>query len=132
MPNRFLSKRLVLAIHRDLVERFGGEPGVRDVALLDSALAQPEATFGGNLLHPGVHEQAAAYLFHLCADHPFVDGNKRAAFAAMDTFLRINGFRLTLTDGDAYELTMQTARGDIDKAGITAVLRAHTTGSVGQ
>jgi death-on-curing protein len=126
LPSRFLSKRLVLAIHRDLIERFGGEGGLRDEGLLDSALAQPEATFGRELLHPTVHDQAAAYLFHLCADHPFLDGNKRVAFAAMDTFLRLNGHRLTLTDDEAYELAMGVAEGKTEKNEIAAVLRANT------
>lgn len=123
MPSRFLSRRLVLAIHRDQIERFGGEPNRRDAALLDSALAQPEATFGGELLHPTIEDQAAAYLFHLCANHPFIDGNKRVAFAAMDTFLRLNGRRLTLTDDDAYDLAIRVARGESDKEEIARVLR---------
>jgi death-on-curing protein len=126
LPSRFLSKRLVLAIHRDLVERFGGEPGLRDEALLDSALAQPDATFGGDLLHPEVHDQAAAYLFHLCADRPFVDGNKRVAFAAMDVCLRLNGWQLTVSDDDAYELTMRVARGEAGKEAIAEWLRTTT------
>lgn len=126
MPSRFLSKRLVLAIHRDVVERFGGEPGLRDEALLESALAQPEATFGGELLHPEVHDQAAAYLFHLCADHPFVDGNKRVAFAAMDVCLRLNRWQLTMSDDDAYELTMSVARGEAGREAIAERLRGGT------
>lgn len=117
------AKLLVLAIHRDLVDRFGGEPGLGD-GLLDSALAQAEATFGDELLHPGVYEQAAAYLFHLCANHPFIDGNKRVAFATMDTFLRRNGYSLTLSDEEAYELAMNVARGEISKAEIAETLRA--------
>jgi death on curing protein len=123
LPSRFLSKRLVLAIHRDLIERFGGEAGLRDEGLLDSALAQPEATFGGKLLHANVHDQAAAYLFHLSSDHPFVDGNKRVAFAAMDTFLRLNGHRLTLSDEDAYGLTIGVAEGKVGKTEIAAILK---------
>lgn len=126
MPSRFLSKRLVLAIHRDLVERFGGEPGLRDEGLLDSALAQPEATFAGEPLHPDPHDQAAAYLFHLAANHPFVDGNKRVAFAAMDTSLRLNGYRLTLADDEAYELTMRVAEGKVAKDEIASILREKT------
>ena len=126
MPSRFLSKRLVLAIHRDLVECFGGEPGLRDEGLLDSALAQPEATFAGELLHPDPHDQAAAYLFHPSANHPFVDGNKRTAFAAMDTFLRLNGYRLTLADDEAYALTMRVAEGKVATDEIAKVLSENT------
>jgi hypothetical protein len=87
LPSRYLSKALVLAVHRDLLDSFGGVHGLRDEAALESALAQPESSFAGRLLHPGVIDQAAAYLFHLCMAHPFVDGNKRVALAAMDTFL---------------------------------------------
>lgn len=112
------------------MERFGGESNLRDAALLDSALAQPEATFGGEFLHPAIEDQVAAYLFHLCANHPFVDGNKRVAFAAMDTFLRLNGRRLTLTDDEAYELTIRVARGETDKEEIAQVLRGGTLPAV--
>jgi death-on-curing protein len=98
--------------------------GVRDEAALESALSQAEATFGGKPLHPSLEEQAAAYLFHLCQAHPFVDGNKRVALAATDVFLRLNGRRLTLTDDEAYDLTMSVARGEIGKDDIAAVVRA--------
>lgn len=124
MPSRFLSKHLVLALHRDLIDSFGGTQGIRDEGLLDSALAQPMASGAGRLLHRTLHEQAAAYLFHLCSNHPFVDGNKRLAFAAVDVFLRVNGFRLTLSDEDAYQLTMKVARGQIRKRAVLATIRA--------
>ena len=88
-PN-FVSKTMVLSIHARQIERFGGTPGVRDEGLLESALAQPQATFGGDFLHPTISEQAAAYLYHIAMNHPFIDGNKRTAFAVMDTFLRLN------------------------------------------
>jgi death on curing protein len=122
LPSRFLSKRLVLAIHRDLIESFGGAVGLRDEKSLESALAQPQATFRRKLLHPTVADQAAAYLFHLCQAHPFLDGNKRVAFAAMDVFVRLNGYRLTLSDEQAYELSMAVARGEIGKEEIAAAI----------
>jgi death on curing protein len=114
-PN-FITKSTVLSIHARQIERFGGTPGVRDEGLLESALAQPQATFGGELLHPTIAEQAAAYLYHLAMNHPFIDGNKRTAFAVTDTFLRLNGFHLNLTDDRAYDLVMQVARGMMTKA----------------
>ncbi|MFQ4139299.1 type II toxin-antitoxin system death-on-curing family toxin [Nodosilinea sp. PGN35] len=98
--------------------------GVRDAGLLDSALTQPQATFGGELLHPTLAEQAAAYLYHLSKNHPFVDGNKRTAFAVMDTFLRLNGKRLLLTNGDAYDLVMQVAQGQIEKPVLASLIAA--------
>ena len=113
-PN-FVSTNMVLSIHARQIERFGGTSGVRDEGLLESALAQPQATFGGQLLHPTISEQAAAYLYHLAMNHPFMDGNKRTAFAVADTFLRLNGCTLNLTDDRAYDLVMQVARGTMTK-----------------
>ena len=113
-PN-FVSKSMVLSIHARQIERFGGTPGVRDEGLLESALAQPQATFGGQFLHPTISEQAAAYLYHIAMNHPFIDGNKRTAFAVADTFLRLNGCTLNLTDDRAYDLVMQVARGTMTK-----------------
>ena len=113
-PN-FVSKSMVLSIHARQIERFGGTPGVRDEGLLKSTLAQPQATFGGQFLHPTISEQAAAYLYHIGMNHPFIDGNKRTAFAVMDTFLRLNGCALNLTDDRAYDLVMRVARGTMTK-----------------
>ena len=113
-PN-FITKSTVLSIHVRQIERFSGTPGVRDEGLLESALAQPQATFGGQLLHPTIAEQAAAYLYHIAMNHPFIDGNKRSAFAVTDTFLRLNGFYLNLTDDRAYDLVMGVAQGTMTK-----------------
>ncbi len=112
---RFISIDEVLELHEDQISSFGGTSGVRDEGLLESALAQPQATFGGQLLHPTISEQAAAYLYHLAMNHPFIDGNKRTAFAVADTFLRLNGWTLNLTDDRAYDLVMQVARGTMTK-----------------
>ncbi|MEG4391935.1 type II toxin-antitoxin system death-on-curing family toxin [Microcoleus sp. BROC3] len=113
-PN-FVRKSMVLRIHARQIERLGGTPGVRDEGLLESALAQPQATFGGQFLHPTISEQAAAYLYHIAMNHPFIDGNKRTAFAVTDTFLRLNGCALNLTDDRAYDLVMRVARGTMTK-----------------
>lgn len=126
MRSKFLSKRLVLAIHRDQIDSFGGSHGIRDEALLDSALEQPRTTFGGKLLHETIYDQAAAYLFHLANNHPFVDGNKRIAFASMDVFLRINGLCLEFSDSEAYDLVLKVSTGHVDKPAIAATLRSST------
>jgi len=118
-PN-WVSKSMVLSIHARQIERFGGTPGVRDEGLLESALAQPQATFGGDFLHPTISEQAAAYLYHIAMNHPFIDDNKRTAFAATDTFLRLNGGALNLTDDRAYDLVMRVARGTMTKEELSA------------
>ncbi|MCW6049629.1 type II toxin-antitoxin system death-on-curing family toxin [Lyngbya sp. CCAP 1446/10] len=112
---RFISIDEVLELHEDQISSFGGTSGVRDEGLLESALAQPQATFGGQFLHPTISEQAAAYLYHIAMNHPFIDGNKRTAFAVADTFLRLNGWTLNLTDDRAYDLVMQVARGTMTK-----------------
>lgn len=114
---------MVLAIHTRQLEKFGGTSGLRDGRLLDSALAQPQATFEQQRLHPTIQEQAAAYLYHLAMNHPFVDGNKRTAFAVMDTFLRVNDYHLKLSNDAAYDLVIQVVEGKLDKGGIAQVLR---------
>ena len=116
-PN-FMTRDDVLSIHADQIESFGGTVGLRDEGLLDSALAQPKVSFAGELLHKTIAEQAAAYLYHLAMNHPFVDGNKRTAFAVMDVFLRVNGYRLAVTDDDAYMLVLRLVRKELDKAGL--------------
>jgi death-on-curing protein len=78
-------------------------------------LAQPQATFSGEWLHLTIYEQATAYLYHLAVNHPFLDGNKRTAFAVMDTFLRLNGYRLNSTNEEAYKLVLQRVESKIIK-----------------
>jgi len=109
-------------LHNDLIARFGGMPGIRDEGLLISALAQPEATFGGELLHSTIYEQAAAYLYHLAKNHPFVDGNKRTAFAVMDIFLRMNGYKIKLTNPQIYHLVLQVVQDDMSKENLANYL----------
>ncbi len=121
-PN-FLTLPEVLALHDDQISRFGGTSGLRDVGLLESALAQPQATFGGELLHPTIYEQAAAYLFHLAMNHPFLDGNKRTAFAVMDAFLRLNGYQLNLSDDQTYQLVLDVVQKTVSKAELSDRLK---------
>ena len=118
----FINETMVVKIHARQIEKFGGTAGIRDRGLLSSALAQPQATFAGELLHPTIYEQAAAYLYHLAMNHPFIDGNKRTAFATMDAFLRMNGYSLNITDDRAYDLVMQVARGTLSKSELASFL----------
>ena len=90
----FLTLDEVLGIHADQIRRYGGSSGLRDLGLLQSALAMPETTFEGEFLHGTVFEMAAAYLFHVARNHPFVDGNKRTALMCALVFLGLNGQRL--------------------------------------
>ncbi|MHC5725337.1 MAG: type II toxin-antitoxin system death-on-curing family toxin [Nostoc sp.] len=122
---RFISISQVLDIHQDEINSFGGTSGVRDEGLLDSALAQPQATFDGELLHPTIHEQAAAYLYHLAMNHPFIDGNKRTAFAVMDTFITLNAYSLNLSQEQAYNLVIRVVQKEISKEELSAFLELH-------
>ena len=88
---RFLSLDNILEIHAETIAEEGGSLGLRDVGLLQSALAMPNATYGGRYLHDGLAAMAAAYLFHLCQNHAFIDGNKRTASYGMTLFLSVNG-----------------------------------------
>src|SRR5207245_5063328 len=86
----FLDLAEVTEIHRDQIERYGGAHGVRDQGLLESALAMPQAGMAGEYFHTDLFEMAAAYLFHLAKNHPFIDGNKRVAAMAAFVFLAMN------------------------------------------
>lgn len=119
---KFLSFSEVEAIHTDVIANFGGSLGIRDEGLLESALAQTQASFGGEFLHPTIYEQAAAYLYHISMNHPFIDGNKRTAFAVMDTFLRVNKYYLNLTNDQAYNLVLQLVQGDVSKTELISYL----------
>ncbi len=90
----FLTVEVVLALHQRQLDRFGGGAGLRDRGLLESAIAQPQASFGGTFAHDGLFAMAAAYLFHIVSNHPFVDGNKRAGLLAAQVFLDVNGVTL--------------------------------------
>src|ERR1041384_6333592 len=115
MAVHFIPKEVVLTIHAGLLQRYGGEPGLRDAGLLESALSQPEMTFGGKYRHRTLFEKAAAYGFHVCKNHPFVDGNKRVAFVLMDVFLQKNGWKKTTKKKGGYELMMDPAYENITK-----------------
>lgn len=120
---RFLTLDELLLIQEHQIERFGGSHGLRDRALLESAAAQPQATFAGEFVHEEPFAMAAAYLFHLTSNHPFVDGNKRIGLAAALVFLDLNGYPITAHTEQLYELTMAVARGEVGKAELAVALR---------
>lgn len=121
----FLSVDHVVAIHRRMIAEFGGDDGVRDSGLLESAVMMPRASFGGHYLHKGVPTMAAAYLFHLCKNHAFVDGNKRTAFAAALLFLDLNGYRLYATNHACEHWVMSVAAGSVTKDQLARLFREH-------
>ena len=119
----FLSTEDVLALHEAQMKRFGGAPGLRSYALLDSAVAQACASFDGVFLHEDVYAMAAAYLFHIVRNHAFVDGNKRAGLLSALVFLDMNGATLNGPAPELYDLTMRVAAGELDKHEVAQVLR---------
>lgn len=123
MKPRFLTMGEVLLILQDQSRRYGGAYGVRDPGLLSSALAMPSATFEGKYLHKDVFEQAAAYAFHLCQNHPFLDGNKRTALASALVFLSLNGIELEDPKEELYELMMSVSGKGTAKTEVASTLR---------
>jgi len=127
----FLGLDEVIEIHNDQIRRYGGHPGIRDIALLKSALAMPAASFDGDFLHTDIYEMAAAYLFHIVRNHPFIDGNKRTGAVASVVFLMMNGIE-THANEDAFEkIVISTAEGKTGKAAIADFFRnnPHSQGS---
>jgi len=125
VPPVFLTLDEVLALHADQIERYGGSLGIRDLGLLESAVATPAATFGGAFLHRTVHEMAAAHLFHMVKTHPFVDGNKRAGLMVMLAFLGLNGLRLDADPDELTDLVLGVADGRVSKAEATVFVERH-------
>ena len=118
-----LTVAIVREIHAEAIAKFGGSDGVRDLALLESAVAAPQAGFGGKSLYADLAEIAAAYLFYLCRNHPFIDGNKRAALGAGIVFLRLNGIEPKPDAPEWEQLTLAVAASVLDRDETTARLR---------
>ncbi len=118
----FLSVEVVIALHQRQLARFGGGAGLRDRGLLASAVAQPQASFGGAYVHDGLFAMAGAYLFHIVSNHPFVDGNKRTGLLAAQVFLALNGVTVEHDAEAFYALTMGVAEGRIGKAAVAVEL----------
>ena len=119
----WIAPTVILAVHEEQLAEHGGGAGVRDAGLMESALAKPVnlAAYG----EPDVADLAAAYGFGLARNHPFVDGNKRTAFVAVELFLALNGWALTAQDADCVLTMLALAAGDIDEATFAAWLRDH-------
>ena len=126
---KFLTMAEVLLILEDQIRNYDGEYGVRDIKLLSSAIYMPESSFGGEYLHKTVPAMAAAYAYHLCQNHPFIDGNKRAALASSLVFLDINGYELNCEDEMLYNKIMDLAKGEIRKEEIINFYEKYSTRS---
>jgi len=112
---RFLDVSEVLLILQNQIELYGGIYGIREIDLLKSAIAMPEATFDNEYLHRSIPEMTAAYCYHICKNHPFVDGNKRTALATALVFLELNNFCLVCSDEQLYEIVIKVAQSEIAK-----------------
>ena len=108
---RYITVREVVALHGQIIERTGGSPGLRDGGALQSAVAQPRATYAQQELYPTISDKAAALGFSLIMNHPFVDGNKRIGHAAMEVFLLLNGFELKASTDEQEDIILQVASG---------------------
>jgi len=118
-----LTVAIVREIHSEAIGKFGGPEGVRELALLESAVAAPQASLGGQSPYQDIAEVAAAYLFYLCKNRPFVDGNKRAALGACLVFLRLNGIEPQADGPEWEELTLAVAASALDRDQTTQRLR---------
>ncbi len=121
----YISLDEVLAIHDDMVERYGGSFGIRDLGLIQSAIARPQATFGGEDLYPSILDKAAALFHSLIFNHAFTDGNKRTAVTSTARFLHLNGYKLEASQKKLvdFPLKVENKHPDIDE--ISKWLREH-------
>ena len=122
---RYVTLGEVVELHRRLLQASGGAPGVRDFGALESAIAQPKATFGGGDLYPTLTDKAAALCLALVQSHPFIDGNKRVGHAAMETFLVLNGSEIDAPIDAQERLILDLAAGRLDRSELTDWLRRH-------
>jgi len=120
----FLTKETVLVLHEMSLKQYGGDVGIRDHGLLESALAQPQSGIASGYLHRFPFEMAAAYGFHLARNHPFFDGNKRTAWLAANLFLELNGWELSVAANDAVAMMLAVAAGETDKSSFATWIEA--------
>lgn len=124
----FLSLKSIVSIHSDLIATYGGLDGIRDEELLMSALAQVSSTFEGEYLHVTIYEMAAAYLFHIVNNHPFIDGNKRTGIMTAMIFLSMHGIELVCTNDELEDTVFKVAKGEIKKKEISKWIEKYSKG----
>lgn len=122
----FLDIDKVLRIHCSMIDSYGGKEGVRDIGLLHSAIAMPQASFGGEALYIDLFEMAAAYLYHIVQNHPFLDGNKRVGTATAIIFLAMNDIEIEADQNGLVNLTLAVARGEAGKSEIADFFRSRS------
>lgn len=122
----FLTLRDVLSIHQRQIKEHGGSEGIRDEGLLLSGLAMPQAAFFGEYAHKDIYEMAAAYLYHIVMNHPFVDGNKRTGAAAAIIFLGVNDIKLNASNMTLVDFTLAVAQGQKSKQQVSEFIKKHS------
>ena len=122
----FLTFAEIIEIHDYQINHFGGSDGLRSAEMLKSAIGMPSSTFSGEYLHQTIPEMAAAYLFHLVENHPFLDGNKRVGAMASLVFLDLNGYEFDATDEEFTDLVMRVASGKMLKSEVVLFFQQHS------
>jgi death-on-curing protein len=122
---RYLSIEEVISLHSRVIAQSGGGPGLRDRGALESAVAQPEMSFGGEYLYQTVAEKTAALGHSLIQNHPFVDGNKRVGHAAMEVFLVLNGYEIGATVDEQEQIILAVASGQMERAALGEWIDQH-------
>jgi len=122
----YLKVNQILAIHEEVIKETGGSKGIRDIHLLESGVARPQATFGGKDLYPEIFSKAAALGHSIIQNHPFIDGNKRVGYMAMRLFLNVNGCDLKASLDEKYKFVMEIAEKIIDEKYIAMWLENHS------
>ena len=120
----FLTLVEIIEIHMNQIDLYGGDSGLRDITLLQSAMALPESTFDNKFLHKDIYEMAAAYAFHICQNQPFVDGNKRVGLVSSLVFLDFNGIDIDDPNELLYKAMMDVASGKLNKEKLADVFRS--------
>lgn len=123
---RYISLVEVLELHRQIIAQSGGASGIRDIGLLESSIAHPKMTFGGEELYPNLLEKSVALGFSLIMKHPFVDGNKRIGHAALETFLILNGMEIKASIDEQERIVLAIASGDLGRHTFVKWLQEHT------
>lgn len=123
----FLTLEQVLEIHAEVIRLHGGDPAIHDLGLVESALYQPQATWGGLYLNPTLADMAAALGFSLTCNHGFIDGNKRVGFTAMDVFLRLNGHKITAPVDESERIALAVASHTMTREEFADWVRTHIT-----
>lgn len=131
-PVKHLSSQQVLAIHYRMVKRFGGSQGLRDISLLESAVGRPQASFEGIDLYPSIFEKGAALMHSILKNHPFVDGNKRTAYASTGIFLELNGYALANMHKESLQFCLRVENGSVELEEIAAWLRNNSKATSGK